>query len=294
MVAKAAVSGRVDDSAMHVVALGRNLRMVRIKRRARQSDVAVKARISATVVGRHEAGECASISALDRHAAAIGLRLELRLIGRAGEVDRLSDVEHAAIVEGLAERLREEDWITEPEASFSEYGERGRVDLLAFHPETGTLLLIEVKTLLVELGELFGRVNVKERLVPAIAQARQWRVERVTTVLAVASTSANRAIVRSHATLFGAFTVAPFVPRDLVRGGRFLCWITPGAAGRVGGWTAGRQRVRRGRRLPSGFLLAYFPPAGPIAGDGRSEKRRVGEESGYSLWAVQVKKKKKQ
>lgn len=149
---------------MLAIAMGRQRGMLRIRKGWRQSDVAEKAKLSASVIGRHEAGVIGSNDALERHAGVLGMRVEVRIIGRAGELARLGDEEHAAIVETLATWFREEGFLVEVESSFSEWGERGRIGLLAYDPTTGTLVIVEVKTLLLDLQDLFGSMNVKERL----------------------------------------------------------------------------------------------------------------------------------
>ncbi len=91
------------------------------------------------------------------------------MLGRAGALVRLGDEGHAAI-EVIASWFRSAGFDTETEAegSFSEWGERGRIDLLAFDPSTGTFVIVEVKTQLLDLQDLFGSLNVKERrLTPA-------------------------------------------------------------------------------------------------------------------------------
>lgn len=47
--------------------------------------------------------------------------------------------------------------------------------------------MVEVKTLLLDLQELLGSLDVRERLVPIIARRRGWIVERRVTLLAVAA-----------------------------------------------------------------------------------------------------------
>jgi len=146
---------------MHMISSGRMLRMLRLRREWRQQDVAGRAGLSRAAVGRHENGIIGSVDAVERHASVFGLRLELRLVGRGGQLLWLADEEHAAIVERLARWLSDEGWMVEPEASFSEWGERGRIDLLAHEPRAGTLAIVEVKTALLDLQDLFGRLDVK-------------------------------------------------------------------------------------------------------------------------------------
>ena len=230
---------------MYAIAMGRVLRMLRLRRNWRQSDVAEKAGISPSAVGRHESGVVGSLSLLEQHAAVFGLRVDVRMIGRSGSLMRLSDEEHARIVEIVAAWFREHGFLIVPEASFSEWGERGRIDLLAYYPAAGALVIVEVKTQLLDLQDLFGSLNVKERLSATIAERRGWKVSRCVTVLAVANTAANRTVVREHPSLFAEFDSRRLTIAGLRLGRRIIHWVR--ADGGVGSWLAGRQRVSRRR-----------------------------------------------
>ena len=85
-----------------------------------------------------------------RRVAAIARALDADLVvslrWRGGELDRLFDEGHASVLGHVAELLQAYGWITEPEVTYSVYGERGSIDLLAWHAPTRTLLVIEVKT----------------------------------------------------------------------------------------------------------------------------------------------------
>jgi transcriptional regulator with XRE-family HTH domain len=229
---------------MRNIAIGRSLRMVRIRRGLRQQDVAERAGVSASVVARHERGTLSGLTAIERHAAAIGLRADLRLSGKSGELVRLADEEHAAIVELLGDWLRSMHFILEPEASFNEWGERGRLDLLTHDPRSGVTVIVEVKTLLLDLQALLGALNVRERLAETIGRRRGWKVRRVVTVLAVADVAANRAVVRAHRSLFSGFVARRISRAALDQEDRILMWVSPRTLARRS-WISGRQRVRK-------------------------------------------------
>jgi len=249
---------------MNMIPIGRTLRMLRIRHGWRQRDVSVKARLSPAAISRHELGKIGSLPALEKHAAVFSLRLDVRMLGRAGALARLADEEHAAIVETIASWFRDAGFHTEAEASFSEWGERGRIDLVAFDPSNGKLVIVEVKTQLVDLQDLFGSMNVKERLAAKVAERRGWTVRRQHSLLAAADTSANREIVQTHVTLF-----AGFARRQLTRAAletdheRLLVWISHEQASRPT-WVAGRQRVRhesRGQFSPRESYPGFPIPA---------------------------------
>lgn len=232
---------------MRDLEVGRLLRMLRIRRGWRLRDVADRCGLSPATIGRTELGSIASVRVLRTHAAALDLRVEWRVVGRGADVARLLDEEHAAIVETLAAAFGQGGWRVEAETSYSEYGERGRIDLLAFDPAGTVLAVVEVKTELADLQELFGSLSVKARLAPGLGRRQGWRASRVVTVLAVAATAANRSIVGAHPALFSPFERrwlrdrgVPALERE-----RVLLWIPASAAGRRR-WLAGRRRVRTG------------------------------------------------
>jgi transcriptional regulator with XRE-family HTH domain len=251
---------------MHAIAVSRVLRMLRLRRDWRQADVAAKAGISSSVVGRHENGVIGSLEPFGKHAAVFGLRVDIRLLGRSGSLVRLGDEEHARMVEAVAAWFRDHGFLTETEASFSEWGERGRMDLLAIDRAAGTLVIVEAKTQLLDLQDLFGSLNVKERLATTMARRRGWDVIRRATVLAVASTAANRRVVREHPSLFAEFVGRGLTAAALRSGGRRIHWMN--ADGNAGTWLAGRQRVSRRRVIsrPPGLARSAALPTASTGG----------------------------
>lgn len=97
-------------------------------------------------------------------------------------------------------------WLVVPEASFSIYGERGVVGLLAFHRQSGALLVIELKTVIVDVNELVGTLDRMWRLAPQIAAQEGWRVRSVSRCVIVSRTPPNARRPRVHrAVLRAAF-----------------------------------------------------------------------------------------
>lgn len=68
-------------------------------------------------------------------------------------------------------------WTVVPEVSFAIYAERGVIDLLAWHAPTETLLVIEVKTEIVDLQDVLGVLDRKTRLASRFARERGWHLE---------------------------------------------------------------------------------------------------------------------
>lgn len=229
---------------MDDLALGRLLRMRRLRRGWRLADVATSCRLAVATIGRGEHGAFGSLGVARRHAAALDVRLEWLPIARGVDLARTLDEEHAAIADVVATWLRRQEFEVVAEASFSIYGERGRIDLLAYAAASSTLAIVEVKTELGDLQDLFGAIDVRERLAPRIAGERGWSPSRRLTVLAVADTPRNRSIVGEHRALFGGWR------RGVLHDGllrrvypRAVVWIPAAAAGRQR-WLAGRRRMQ--------------------------------------------------
>jgi transcriptional regulator with XRE-family HTH domain len=198
--------------------IARKIRVLRVRRRWRQLDLARRARVSRSTVMRIEAGllDGVTLGALRATADALGAFLLVDLRWSGAELDRLLDAHHAALQEWLAALLRRCGWEVRVEVSFNHFGDRGRYDLLAFHPATGTVLVVEVKTAIADIQELLGRLDVKVRTAVKVARGLGWGPRRVVPMLLVAESSSARQRLAAHASLFARFDV---------RGREALRWI---------------------------------------------------------------------
>lgn len=150
---------------------------------------------------------------------------------RGGELDRLLDEGHATTVAELATLVRADGWRVDVEVSFNHYGDRGSIDLLAYHPATRTLLVVEVKTEIASAEETLRRLDVKMRVAPLLAPERFGEhPARVVRLLALRASSANRQRVARLEPLLG--------PTFPLRGRALSGWLrSPGpiVGGRPGG-----------------------------------------------------------
>jgi hypothetical protein len=96
--------------------------------------------------------------------AAVDARVIVDVSWRGGELDRLLDERHAALVGLVAARLRRLGWSVAGEVTYSEFGERGSIDVLAIHPPTRAALVVEGKTELISLEATARRLDEKVRL----------------------------------------------------------------------------------------------------------------------------------
>lgn len=233
--------------------VGAAFRAVRIRRRWRQIDVADKAGVSKSLVSAIERGHIGTVTidSLRRTAAVLDIRLDLIARWRGGELDRLLNARHSALQGAVARWLGQiPGWAIAPEVSFAFYAERGWIDLLAWHEPTRTLLVIEIKTQIVDVQELLGVLDRKTRLAARIGRERGWVPRVIATWLAVAEGSTNRRHVADHAVLLRAALPAGtremrrwlHSPSGAVSGLSFFPYSSRGSAKRELG---GLQRVRR-------------------------------------------------
>ena len=105
-----------------------------------------------------------------------------------------------------------------PEVSFSIYGERGVIDILAWHESTRSLLVIELKTAIADVNELLGTADRKRRLAAQIARDRGWDPTTVSQWLIVADTRTNRRRLDAHMTAIrNAFPAGTWAIRRWLR-----------------------------------------------------------------------------
>ena len=243
----------MDDAA-----LGRSIRMLRHRRGWRQVDLAARAGVSAAAVGLIERGEAERLSLrkVRQVSSAVGLRLGWDLGARGPDVARLADADHARCSDMVIRSLETWGWMTRAEVSFNEYGDRGRIDVLAFHPQAATLLVVEIKTLIVDAQELLGGLDVKRRIGIRVARSLGWAARLAVPMLVVLRTTTNRRRFDQHPHLFGRYALRGRRARSWLRnpgpvdGGLLITLKVPdrnhGDVRR-----AGRQRVRLARARAS-------------------------------------------
>jgi transcriptional regulator with XRE-family HTH domain len=246
-----------------VVRFGRGIRALRQRIGWRQDDLAREARVSRSAVGRIERGRAdrVTVAALDRVAAALDARVIVRLDWRAEQLDRLLDAAHSGTVDLVVAFLTGAGWLVATEVSFSIYGERGSIDVLAFHPTTRTLLVVEVKSTVPDVGPMLMTLDRKVRLAPGIARQRGWEVGSVARLLVIRDgATARRRVAALAATFANAFPVQGAAVKRWLRcpdrpiSGLWFLSPAPGTA------TTTRSRVRRSRgggdSTPAGRVTA--------------------------------------
>jgi transcriptional regulator with XRE-family HTH domain len=191
----------VDD-----LAIGRVFRALRIRLGWPQRVAAAKAGISTTSYSEIERGwiDRVPIGKLRKVGAIYEVRLVLEPRWRGAALDRAFSSRHAAMGETVTAMLVAAGWEVRPEVSFNWYGERGVVDLVAWHAQSRTVLLIELKTELADINDLLAVTDRRRRLAAEIITPFGWQPSHVAQWVIVAEGRTNRRRVGEHRTLLRA------------------------------------------------------------------------------------------
>jgi transcriptional regulator with XRE-family HTH domain len=239
--------------------IGAAFRAVRKRRGWRQSDVAARAGVSQSFVSLVERGhlDLVSLARLRAIGRVLDVRIDINARWRGGSLDRMLSLRHSLLAVSVAARFeRWPGWSLAPEVSFSIYGERGVIDLLAFHQPSRSLLVIELKTAVIDINETIGNLDREARLAPRIARERGWEPDQVSRWLIVSRSKTNLRRIDVHRSVLRAA-----FPDD----GRLMqSWLLdPGRAVRaLSTWShtsrsgAGPSRPRRGGGLGGGDACA--------------------------------------
>ncbi len=166
-----------------------------------QEQLAEAASIPVRDVRRLEAGEASKIllGRVRSLFAELDARTRLNVWWKGAAADRLLDQVHASIGERASRFMSRYGWKTPMELTFSEFGERGSVDIFAHHRSYRAVAVCEVKSVFGSLEELNRTLDVKVRLAPKLCRDRfGWTPTIVGRLLVVPDRSTNRRVVAAH------------------------------------------------------------------------------------------------
>ncbi len=189
---------------MDAVRLGLSLRALRLRRRLTQDGLAALAGVSRATIARLERGQAEQVTLqrLVGVTAKLGATLHVRVLWHGEALDRLLDASHADLMDAVLRLLRDAAWQVATEVSFNDFGDRGTIDILAFHPATGSLLVIEIKSVVPDLQAMLGMLDRKVRIAPTIARDRGWQVATVSRLLVLPEDRTARRRVERHGAIF--------------------------------------------------------------------------------------------
>jgi transcriptional regulator with XRE-family HTH domain len=193
---------------MQDIRLGAAIRLLRQRRGMTQADLGARAGVSKSTMSRIERGHLDSLSvrAIRAVASELDIRVDVVPRWRSGDLDRLLNRRHSALHELVARWFGEfvPAWVLAPEVSFSIYGERGVIDILAWHPGRRALLIIELKTDIVDVNDLVGSADRRRRLARTIAAERGWDPATVSVWIVVAPSRTNERRIAAHSAMLRA------------------------------------------------------------------------------------------
>jgi len=115
-----------------------------------------------------------------------------------GDRERQRDPAHAALSAHVAGRLRRAGWDVRTEVEVGGDRSRGWIDALAFHPASGVMLVIEIKTEIRDVGQIERSLGWYEREAWAAARRIGWQPSRAIGCLLLLATEANDARVAAN------------------------------------------------------------------------------------------------
>ena len=222
----------------------------------RQIDLAEKAGCAQATVSAAERGHLPEVPLLRAMLAALDASLVLDVWWRAGALDRLLDQDHAALVTVITKLFADAGWDVRVEVTYNEFGDRGSIDVLAFMPANGLLVVIEIKTELASLEETLRKIDEKTRLAPELVRKRfGWDVQSVGWLLVMPELRTLRRRVEQNAALFDR--VFP------VRGRQIRKWLVKPTRPIAGLWFLSDIAAGSHMRKPGGrtrVRVAHDPP----------------------------------
>ena len=186
---------------------GSALRVVRVERGWRQAELARAAGVSDATVSRAERGRVdgMAVSTLERLSRALDIRVDLVVLWHGGDLARLLNRRHSLLHESVARWFSTvPGWVLVPEVTFSAWGERGVIDGLAWHAASRSLLVLELKSEIVDVQEMIGTLDRKHRLAPRVAADRGWEPRATGAWIIVADGRTNRRRLALHRTVLRA------------------------------------------------------------------------------------------
>jgi HTH-type transcriptional regulator/antitoxin HipB len=259
----------VDDRTSGLV-----IRALRRRRGWSQKELAARTDVSQSTVSRAERGwlEELTLRVIRAIFAALEARVQLTPRWKGAELERLLDEAHAVVVAEVARRLVALGWIVELEVTYSEWGERGSIDVLGLRVADGAIVVVEVKTDVASTEALARKLDEKARLAPGIV-SRRWRWEPtvVGRLLVMPDETRLRRLVRHHE------VIARMFPVDAVAIRR---WLSHPDGAMTGLWFLSdtrpltQRRAQADRRPRIAGRASVRVPAEPVVRAGKRPDRR--------------------
>ena len=201
-----------------------------------QRELAGVVGVSRPLITAIESGQAApSLDIVQRIAVALGLEIDIAWRLPVVADPKPGDRVHAWCSGHVDRRFRGHGWETRREQEVLLARAHGWIDLLAFDPRTRTLIIVEIKTQIHDLGAIERQLSWYERDAALTAQRHGWRPLRIETwLLVLASEGVDAALREQREVLRLAFPARASEMRqvlaghvDVPRSGRGLALIDP-------------------------------------------------------------------
>lgn len=267
------------DDRLLLLRVGATIKELRRTTRWTQRELAARSGVSQPLVCAIENGRLADLTfaRVSRLLVAMGGRLIVDVARpHLGDRRLQRDPAHVRCVAYVRKRLERAGWLVMTEVEIGGDRSRGWIDLLAFDPRTGTVLVIEVKTEIHDVGAIERTLGWYEREAWTAARRIGWRPRTVIGWLLVLATDAsdtriqfNRAVFDRDFPLRWRDMVAIVSGTSPINGRRALAMIDPSSRRRD--WTRPTRIDGRRSAAPYADYVAFMsripptipPPKGP-------------------------------
>lgn len=206
---------------MDDIRVGRLIRSLRRRLGWRQSDLAVRADLSQQEISLLERGHLQGVPLRTLRAAlrALDASVAYDVRWRAGAIDRLLDERHARLQALVMRWVPAPEWQSAAEVTYSVYGERGSIDVLAWRQDAAAAVVFEVKSELTSVEATLRKHDEKTRLAPRLVRDRVgWTPRSLGRVLVLPeSRTARRHLARAAAVLDATYPLRSHGLRAWVR-----------------------------------------------------------------------------
>jgi transcriptional regulator with XRE-family HTH domain len=183
------------------VRLGQLFRLLRLSKGLTQEEISLASSVPVHAIHKLETGRAGEITLarLRRLYADVDARARLVVWWQGAAADRLLDEVHASVAERGSVIIAGYGWVTPSEVTYSEFGERGAIDIFGHRQAFKAVAVCEVKSAFGSLEELNRSLDVKVRLAPTVCRKRfGWTPVHVGRIVIVPDVSTNRRIVEAH------------------------------------------------------------------------------------------------
>lgn len=181
--------------------LGELFRVLRRRQGLTQEQISIATTVPVRDIARLEAGLASELvyGRIRRDFAEVDGRVRINAWWKGAAADRLLDERHAELSERASVVMSRSQWIVPSEVTFSEFGERGSIDLFGHRFDRLAIAVCEVKSTFGSLEGTNRSLDAKARLAPKLCRDRfGWTPSFVGRFVIVPDMATARRVVATH------------------------------------------------------------------------------------------------